>query len=389
MFSMRISLNFLPKVEALVDRLEPFRIAIWSVISVLFGGQIYFQMLLKRFVPPSLWAWSAAQAIAMTWLAFQFRKRGSLRWRAERLQQTLREPPDLSVSKWMKMILNFREFGCLILWWAVVDLLIYPFCDHSSSLGSIGYLGTVFAIADKEFFGNLWEVHATILGVFLVLLTFVFQFISLRSAYETNLLTFLAKRARLEPIITINFIFVALEMFVVALGNESIRHPVLRYLAVVGFAFAVLSGCHLLFRVLDLLNPEMIEVGLSELVRKDLVTEFEEEQLLALAGNLLAEECSSHEMEYSEIDIFENVPPIRSRSIGRITDVDLSQLARFSKHLTSPLPSSTPPRKMAFILRMIGDELTDVHNILGRVSGADLNSRTQRLLRKSFKVQEI
>jgi hypothetical protein len=386
---MRISLTFLPVVRALANRLEPFRIAIFSVISALFAAQVYFQVLLKHFVSTNLWACSAVQAIALTWLTFQFRKRGSLRWRAERLQQTLREPPDLFVSKWIRGILDVKEFGSLILWWAALDFLIWPFYEHSSGLKSIGYLGTVFAMADKDFFADLWEVHATVLGVFLVLLTFVFQFISLRSAYETNLLPFLAKRARLAPIITINFIFVALEMFVVALGNESISHPALRYLAVVGFAFAVLSGCHLLFRVLDLLNPEMIEVGLSELVRKDLIIEFEEEQLLALAGSLLAEECSCHEMEFSEIDIFENLPPIRSLSTGRVIDVDIRSLGKFSKRLTTPLPSSTPPQKKAFILRMIGDELTDVHNVLGRVSRADLNSRTERLLRKSFKVEEI
>jgi hypothetical protein len=177
-------------------------------------------------------------------------------------------------------------------------------------------------------------------------------------------------------------------MFPVLLEKGSKFQPILRYLAVVGFAFSVLSACYLLLRVLDFLKPEMLESGLSELVREDLIAEFEEEQLLGAAGNVLSEECSMNAMEFSELDLFPQIPSVRSQSLGKIVDVDLIRLRKFSRHLKSTLGTTVSPSRRALVFRMIGDDLTVTHNVLGRVARSDLNSTTERLLRRSFKVEE-
>jgi hypothetical protein len=119
---------------------------------------------------------------------------------------------------------------------------------------------------------------------FLVILTFVFQFVSPRRAYETSLLPYLAKSVHLAPLIILNFVYVAFEMYAAILTNNSVGVILARYIAVLGLLFSLLSAIYLLLGVLDLLRPEVMEANLNRLVRSDLAKELKEEHFMSLAN---------------------------------------------------------------------------------------------------------
>jgi hypothetical protein len=386
---MRISLNFLCVVRSYVDRLESIRIVVWCALFLSLGAQLAFQITLLRFVPGRLWFWSGFQVIAFLCFSAQLRKRRSLHWRAARLLDSLREPGVLFVSRWIESLFKFQEFNSLITWSIILAFVSYPFFGDSLRHPLFGYFSRVIEQANTNSYSSLWQVHATILGVFLVLLTFVFQFINLRSAYETSLLPYLASKARLALIIEINFLFLVVEMFSTFLRRQSNLLLPAKHLAVIGFMFSVLSACYLLRRVLEFLKPEMLELGLGNLVRQNLIDEFEEEQFLGAAAHLLAQECSLNMIEFSNMDLYNHVPPIRSGLAGTIVDVDLHCLKKFAKHLEKPLGLAGAAGARALILRTIGDEITTTHNILGRVASSGLNARSEKLLRQSFKVEQV
>ena len=385
---MYISAKFVSVIRSYVHYLEPIRIVLWLGLFLGLATQSAFQIVLWRFVPVSLWIWSGVQVAGFLWFSAQLRKRRSLRWKAARLLESLREPGKFFVSKWIESLFTFQEFNSLMVWWIIIAFVSYPFFSNSLRHSRFGYFGRVIEQADASSFSSLWQVHATVLGVFLVLLTFVFQFINLRSAYETSLLPFLASRARLALIIEINFVFLFIEMFSALLQCGSSLLTSVKHLAVIGFMFSVLSACYLLRKVLEFLKPEMLEIGLSELVRQNLIDEFEQEQFLGAAGHVLAEECSLNHIEFSGMDLFNHIPPIRSELVGTIYDVDLVRLKKFAEHVQTPLGLTGSPDVRALIFRAIGDELTTTHNVLGRVASSDLNSMSEKFLRESFKVEE-
>jgi hypothetical protein len=269
----------------------------------------------------------------------------------------------------------------------VIAIALYPFYVQSGSTRILGYTRTIIERADTSFFAALWAVQATVLGVFLVILTFIFQFISLQRAYETSLLPFLAEQAHIKPVILINLFFVVFEMAPMLISANT---PLLlaKYLAILGLVFAVLSASHLLIRVLDLLRPEMIDESLMALVRRDLGKELEEEQFLNVSAAILSEECTSWAMEYSAMDLLTALPAIRSTAVGRIVDIDLSRLRHFGRNLRGTLPmESTPPVK-ARVIAMISDELTRQRNVLARIPAIDRNLRNERLLRRAFTIEQ-
>src|ERR1700719_3531869 len=250
---MRVSLRFVLVVNSGIERLEPLKWRIAAVCCGLLIVEFIAMLFLTPFVSRTMWLYFFVQIFAFFILLLLLRRRRSLRWRARRLLKASREPGVFLPLMWWNAAIRFRNLSALFSLWSAVALLIWPFYARSSSLSLLGHWREVLERASPEFFGALWQVHATVLGVFLVILTFVFQFVSLRSAYETSLLPFLAHRVRLAPLIIVNFCFVGLEMLPSVLRENSTLLLLLRYIAVLGFFFSVLSAVHLLLRVLELL----------------------------------------------------------------------------------------------------------------------------------------
>jgi len=132
----------------------------------------------------------------------------------------------------------------------------------------------------------------------------------------------------------------------------------------------------------------MIDDSLTELVRRDLVKELEEEQFLNIAAAILAEACASWGIEYSELDLLTALPAIRATSPGKILDIDLNRLSRFCKNLSGVLPLGGASQVKARLVVMISDELTRQSNVLARVPLTDRTARNERLLRRVFRIEQ-
>jgi hypothetical protein len=168
----------------------------------------------------------------------------------------MREPGTLPISKWLNEVSSYKTFDAVILAWASVSVLLCPYFYKVYEMKLFRLWHTALQGAKPEFFYTLWTVHATILGIFLVLLTFLFQFISLRLAYETSLLPFLARKSHLSVIIITNFVFIGFGMIQGLLQEHSRFQPASRWIIISGLLFALLSAAFLLYRLLDLLSVE-------------------------------------------------------------------------------------------------------------------------------------
>lgn len=374
-------------VNSAIERLEPLRWLCFALCSAALLVQLTAMVALWSFLNRELWLWLLVQAAGLLALLLQLRKRRSLAWRARRCIKGLRGSGTFSVSKFARSILQFKTLPAVFSLWVATALLICPFYIRSESSGLFRFSRTLIGTADSTFFAALWQVQATILGVFLVILTFVFQFVSLRRAYETSLLPFLAERASVKEIILFNFCFVLVEMLPVMLSPQNRFLLTAKYFALLGLIFSVLSAAYLLLRILDLLRPEMIEENLTELIKRDLAKELEQEQFLEIAAGLLAETCSSCGLEYSEMDFLRNLPAIRSKLVGKIVDIDLNRLTRFGKKLGGVLPSAGAHQRKCLIVAMLSDELTKQRNVLARISSKDRTTNNERPLGRAFKVE--
>lgn len=342
---------------------------------------------LARFISLRLWLVSVLQLLAILVLLYQLRKRRSLAWRARRFLTSLDEPTGIDLSEIIRSSMHFRTLPALVGLWILIALVVCPFYVQGGSTGILGYPRVVIESADTAFFAALWAVQATVLGIFLVILTFIFQFISLQRAYETSLLPFLAEQVHIKPVILMNLFFVVFEMAPLLIKGS---RPLLltKYIAILGLIFAVLSASYLLIRVLDLLRPEMIDENLMALVKRDLGKELEEEQFLNVSAAILSEECTSWGIEYSSMDLLTIPPAIRSTVVGKIVDIDLNRLSQFCRNLKGTLPmGSTPPVKARLVV-MISDELTRQRNVLVRIPSMDLNLRNERQLRRAFMIEQ-
>jgi hypothetical protein len=384
---MQVSLKFISYAKSVVDRLESFRWICFAICCVPLLVQFMIMGSLARFVSPRLWLVFLLQCLALVLLLSQLFKRRRLSWRARRFLDSLDEPRVIDVSETIRSGLHFRTLPALVGLWILIAIVICPFYVHSGSTGLLGYPRSVIENADTAFFAALWAVQATILGVFLVILTFIFQFISLRQAYETSLLPFLAEQVHIKPVILINLFFVLFEMVPLLIGrNRSLL--LAKYISVLGLIFGVLSASYLVIRVLDLLRPEMIDDSLMALVRRDLVKELEEEEYLNVSAAILSEECTSWGMEYSSMDLLTGLPAIRSTVTGRILDIDLKRLSRFCRHLKGTLPMGASSPVKARVVVMISDELTRQRNVLARISSIDLSLPNEQLLRRAVKIKQ-
>jgi hypothetical protein len=307
-------------------------------------------------------------------------------WRARWRVEELRVPSAFDVGAFAQSTLRFETFTAVALVWAVIAVLIFPLhggaIGHNLSSTSTGLLTK----AAPELFPTLWAVQATVLGVFLVILTFIFQFISLRTAYETSLLPFMAERVHIKQIILVNLWFVIVEMLPLLLHKGGRSLLLAKYCAVLGLIFSVLSATYLLLQVLSFLRPQTIDKGLIELVKRDLNDELRQEQELEVASRLLVEYCASLGIEFSQIDAFKAFPAIRSTKSGKIVDIDLSLLKRFSERLKGALPSGEGKVKKCCIVAGPSDNVTKQRNVLARIPLIDRSPQNERILRRLFKI---
>jgi hypothetical protein len=386
---MRITLELPVLLKAAVSRLELFmerlRWYIFLAVVLFLGNEIV------RAIPEWQWVTSIDRVKFVTAgiltgsLLHLLRQRRSLLWQTNRLARTLREPPEIDITSLRRDFLAFKTFGAVLILWFLLSILIYPF---SGSNQITSYFQGNFSKSDYSFYLALLQTHATLLGFFIVFLTFVFQLVSYKLAYETSLLPFLVVRARFGPVITINFGFLLLDGL--SLIGDQKGHPTLpfRYLSIVGLAFAVLSALFLFRQTVDLLNPDTVETGLSDLIRKEFMEQIEEEQQQIVADHILNEQCTRRGLEYSPLDLAETMPAIRSRRIGVIADIDLTALGRFAANLKAQDPLLNNPPRRAIVLRTLNDLLTTGNHTLARVSPDDDTARTSRLLNRCFKIRE-
>jgi hypothetical protein len=325
----------------------------------------------------------APLTILFCWL---LRRRTYLTWRAEQLAATIRSPEPINVRIFFGDTLRFRNFVSVWLLWAIFAVVLYPYDFGPSERPMIALARGFFEAVRPNSIATLWEVHATILGIFLVLLAFVFQFVGLKMAYETSLLPFLMRRAQFLPILATNFFFILVDAYTALENSKSEASIILRYVAVMGLIFGVISALFLLHRVFDMLEPDTLQEGLSALVRRDVLAQLREEQYSEIAGYLLTEECSRLGLLYSRLDPARNIPSIRADESGVISEVYLDKLAQFAKSLSQRLPSSDGPPDRALIVRGLGDEVTEGRTTLARVCEVDLSAEHAELLRRVFMV---
>ena len=351
-------------------------------------GTFYWRETAREF-----WLALIAQTVLLGFLWYKLRKRNSLWWRATQMARALREPKTVDVWVWLIDVVTLQRFHSVLLLWLFVVMIIGVACapihQSSSSNPSSSYLRELLLSAHGDFFAIAWQIQATFLGFFVVLITILLQLISLKRQYESALLPFVAQKIAVVKIIVINFLITMVLHPYIAI-EESALNPSLirRYLAVAGLAFTVISILFLLLRLLEFLKEEAIEANLSELAWEEIVDELKDEQIHRIAEHILDEECNNIGIEYDSFDFNKNLASIRPIQTGTITDLNLKTLAHFAGNLREQTHVQNESPRRAILLRTIGDELTLGNDNLARVAPADNSEKNQTLLRRVFKVKK-
>lgn len=318
----------------------------------------------------------AIAIILLTAYGFQMAKRRSLRWNVTRLLFDLRVPTQIDLSRVMSELFRFNTFYSVVVVCAIVLGLIFS-----------PWVLSLIASTKLDFYLALWQVHAAFVGFFLVLLTFVFQFVSVKWAYEANLLPSMERRAMLPLVLIVNLISLLYEMIVSLLESGGHSIVIVRGFEVFVITFSIISALFVLLKVQRFLSAESLEECLNEDVQHELRLAIEAEQRRALTQYLMERECESLGLEYSPYDFNNALPAILASKSGIVADVNLRRLRRFARALSGTISSSKLGQsRSCLLLNTIGDQLRDGIDVLARVSVEDDTPKKHRLLFSAYEM---
>jgi hypothetical protein len=241
--------------------------------------------------------------------------------------------------------------------------------------------------AKKELLVAVWQTHTALLALVVVLLAFLFQLISVRLAYETSLLPFLANRSRLRLILAINILFVLADLGCVVRPDSAVFGISAPGAAVLGFTVLVGSCLFLLSDTLQLLDPDTIDSNLVRMVRLEIRDELRGEQISLAADEIMATACAASSVEFSPFDIIRTERAILSNKSGTVVDVNLRKLALLAAGLNGRIQSG-PSDWKARVMTGIDAVVTSGSSVLGRVVAIDDNPGNRALFQSVFKIRK-
>jgi len=375
---MKIDLQLPNWLKSFLEIAEEYRRMTGSILAGVLLSLIILQVYLGDISRKEVFL-DLSAAILLGVYVFQVRKRRSLEWNAERLLATFRAPTTFDVIREMSELFRFRTFYSVI---AVCSALILVFIAFPAA-------SSLIVSAKPDLFLALWQVHAAFVRFFLVLLTFVFQFVNVKWVYEASLLPSMAKHTALSITLIVSLLSLLYEMFVCLLESANHSIVILRDCAVLAFAFSVLSAFFVFLKMRGFLRPESLEELLNEEVRHDLTSAIEEGQTRAVTEYLMEQECRNLSLEYSSYDFNSTLPAVVAPRSGIVRDVNLRRLRRFALKLAGSVASTGPSRPQCFIRKTIGDQLRGGIDILARVSPQDNSPETLRLLLRAYEIVEM
>lgn len=382
---MKIRLQLPGAVKTLLGRLEEYRTTLGVILAVAFLVLLVLGILL-RFVSRAELLLDLSAGVLLGGYFYQLRRRNSLKWKSEQLLSTLRTPTDLNLTREMAQLYQFKSFYSVILVCGIIALLFAPNIFGISSFRAFPLSSTLYASAKADFFLALWQVHAAFVGFFLVLLTFVFQFVSVKWAYEANLLPSMAKRAWLSFTLTVNLVSLLYEMIVCLFESAGENIVFLRYCALLTLVFSIVSALFIFLKVREFLRPDSLETCLSEEIQVDLVLAIEDEQRRALSQYLMEEECRMLGLEYSTFALTSGSPSVVTPRSGVVRDVNLARLRQFARGVSAAAPGISGQSPDCTLYQTIGDELRAGVDVLAKVPSKSNSPRNQRLLIKAFRI---
>jgi hypothetical protein len=383
---MRIKLEVPQFIKLFCTKAEPIEWGIWRTLLCLWFLEAVAGTFIWRWRTVGDWSGLLIAMIFISILFFYLRRHRFMSWKVNQLANEFREPRVVDLKRLAVDTLLFRRFSSVVVLLLLAILVIYPYPGRSHALS---YFRTHLSAAKYDLYLAIWEVHATLVGFFVVFLTFVFQLVSVRLAYETSVLRFLTRRERFGLITCINFAFLLIDS-IGLLGDDRKSPSVLfRYLSVVGFVFAIFSALFIFYRVLELLRPDTVESGLSTLIQAELMVRLDEEQNRALAEYLLIEECRVLNLEYSPFDAQIRLPALRASKQGTIKDLDIDELKRFAASLGGEIQRAHEVAPKALLLKTVGDEINSASDAMARVSEIDATEENAVRLNRCFRIVEL
>jgi len=382
--SMLIRLRGSPFVETVLATAERYRLRIVGVL----GSAILLQLALPilcwggmilRYLTVGAWVADGLQILLFGVLWIEMRKRNSLKWQAEQavsVRVRVREIDERAVLPWAWKVLLFKRHESIMLWCLVgtgVIAVAHPFQTASSRYA-------------REVLLTIWQVHAALLGIVIVLLAFLFQLVSVRQAYETSLLPFLAKRSRLRAVISLNLLFVVVNTICAERPTTKIWGIPTVQCAVLGLLVLVTSCLYLLNNSLELLDQDTIEADLTRLIRLEIREMLKDEQRLIAAESILSRTCSECGIGFSPLDILRQGVAIQADDTGSVADINLGKLRRFASGLQGTLSSGSSSRR-ALLLKGLRFPVA-AGSVLGRIAQIDANDRNIALLRTAFQIEK-
>jgi hypothetical protein len=385
---MKIHLRLPDYSVGFLDTIEQYRMILGAILSGLFLI-LYISQAVLRVTSRLELLLDISAGVLLGGYFLQLRKRHSLKWKSDQLLATLREPAQIDITREMSSLYRFKSISSVLIVCGITSLLFLPRVSAFPRLHGFAPASVLVTSAKPDFFSALWQVHAAFIGFFLVLLTFVFQFVSVKWAYESSLLPSLAKRAWLSFALVANLISLLYEMFVCLSESAGKSNVFLRYFAIVTLIFSIVSALFIFLKVKDFLQPDSLENCLSEEVRSDLALAVEDEQRRAVTQYLMEQECVALGLEYSTFDFRSNMQGVVIPQSGIVRDVNLARLRQLAKALFGSLPRTSEQSSTCVLCKTIGDELQGGVDVIARMASKDSSPQIQRLALKVFKITSV
>jgi hypothetical protein len=178
---MKIHLYLPESFKRFLDVVEEHRMRIGLFLTVLLLLLLSLQALLRSTPRAELLLDLGAITLLGSFF-YQLRKRHSLKWKSERLLSTLRAPREINLTRELSEFYQFKSMYAVVFLCGIAALLLLPSVPSISRFRIFALTSGLITSANRDFFMALWQVHAAFVGFFLVLLTFVFQFVSVKWA---------------------------------------------------------------------------------------------------------------------------------------------------------------------------------------------------------------
>jgi hypothetical protein len=244
----------------------------------------------------------------------------------------------------------------------------------------------------SSFLSDLWQVHASIIGVTFVVIVLLVEALGGKLGRE-HLFRLYIRESYIIPIALAGLIIAgSIGVVRFSIGQFDLIPWWLEALALSSLAIFVLflvATAFLYWKTVEFLRPSWIRRARIRLAEQAVVRAVRWEIRQRLSHKILDDVCREQELCYvPNAYARRDLAPIRAGQFGVVADINLCKLAEFARVLTPRIQQAADHDRTyrGFLLRGIGSYLEPDNDVLVRVYADDQTELATQVIRSAYKI---